>query len=173
VSAPSPPREELGRLADKYQQIGALRRARARGEAVPPASVFRALARAFPGSLNELDTLPLDDVDARAEALARAAAGGEVLPWMIWLADYHALLRAALWLKVRLGRGATIDPARAEALAGSASAHAGAAVDAEFVYAVARPPGGRLVTVVLARLEATHGRPGTVIKCTLFPRGRR
>lgn len=173
MSAPSPPRDELGRLAHKYQQIGALRRARARGEEVPEGSVFRALARAFPGSLNELDTLPLEDVDAREAELRRAAAGGDVAPWMIWLSDYHALLRAALWLKVRLGRGAELDPGRAEALAGDASEHARTAVDASFVRAVARPPGGRLVAVVFSRLEETHGRPAAEIKCALFPRSRR
>ena len=165
--------ERLARLAYKYETLGALRRARARGEAVPAASVFRALAREFPGCLNELDTLPLDDIDARAASLANAAAGGPVEPWMEWLSGYHALLRAALIVKPRVPRGVPLDDARAERLATEASASAGIAVDSAFVRAVADPPGGRIVALVLARLEESHGCEAAIIKVALFPRGRR
>lgn len=164
---------DLGLLARKYETLGALRRARARGEPVPDAAVFRSLAREFPGCLNELDTLPLEDIDARAAALGRAAAGGAVEPWMAWLNGYHALLRAALALKPRVARGPALDDARAERLAREASADAGAPVDAAFVRAVADPPGGRLVALVFARLEQMHRCPAATIKRTLFPRSRR
>ncbi len=166
-------REELGRLAGKYQALGDLRRARARGEAVPPPAVFRALARDFPGALNELDTLPLDAIDARAASLGVAAAGGPVEPWMDWLSGYHALLRAALAIKPRVRRGPALDGARAERLAREASASAGIAVDGAFVLAVADPPGGRLVPLVLARLAELHGCPAATIKRALFTPGRR
>jgi hypothetical protein len=157
----------LARLAWKYRTLGELRRARDRGEPVPPAPVFKELAREFPGCLRELDTLPLDELDARAGALAAAAAGGPVEPWMEWLAGYHALLRAALRIKPRAG--ARLDDARAEALARDASAVAGVEVDAAFAREVAAPPGGRVVGVVLARLERSHGRPAATIKAALFP----
>jgi hypothetical protein len=169
------PAGELGRLARKYETLAALRRARARGEPVPPPSIFKALAREFPGCLNELDTLPLDTLDARAAALALAAAGGPVEPWMEWLSGYHALLRAALALKPRVAP-VPLDDARAERLAREASAALGegaAAIDAAFVRAVADPPRGRLVALVFARLEEMHGCPATAIKRAIFPHGRR
>lgn len=162
---------DLGRLAQKYEALAALRRARARGEPVPEPRVFKDLARAFPGCLNELDTLPLDLLDARAAALAEAAAGAPVAPWMAWISGYHALLRAALFLKPRAARG--LDDARAAALAREAAAHAGTPIDAAFVRAVAAPPGGRVVSVVLARLAAADGRSPDEIKRALFPSSRR
>jgi hypothetical protein len=169
-------RDELARLARKYETLGALRRARARGEPVPQAAVFKALAREFPGCLNELDTLLLEEIDGRAATLAAAAAGGPVEPWMAWLSDYHALLRAALALKPRVARGAgrpSLDDARAERLAGEVSAQAGAVIDAAFVRSVADPPAGRLVALVFARLALLHGCPAATIKRALFPRSRR
>lgn len=164
---------ELALLARKYETLAALRRARARGEPVPAAAIFRRLAREFPGCLNELDTLPLEDLDARAAALGRAAAGGPMEPWMAWLSGYHALLRAALALKPRVARGPVLDDARAELLATEASVEAGAPIDAAFVRAVRDPPGGRLVALVFARLEQTHGVPAATLKRALFPRSRR
>ncbi|MFT3776632.1 MAG: hypothetical protein QM820_65670 [Minicystis sp.] len=164
---------ELARLARKYEALADLRRARARGEPVPAAAVFRALAREFPGCLNELDTLPLDLIDDRARALARAAAGDPVDPWMEQLSGYHALMRAALRIKPRLSRAEAIDDTRAEALARDASAHAGVVVDAAFVRAVAHPPRGRIVALVFAELSRIHGCPAADIKRALFPASRR
>jgi hypothetical protein len=92
---------------------------------------------------------------------------------MAWLSGYHALLRAALALKPRVARGPTLDDARAELLASEASVEAGATIDAAFVRAVRDPPGGRLVALVFARLEQTHGSPAAAIKRALFPRSRR
>src|SRR5258706_498219 len=107
----------LLRLAEKYHALGELRRARGRGEAVPERGVFKALADEFPGCLNELDTLPLEEIDARHGALAAAAAGGPILDWMAWLAGYHALLRAALRIRIRATRSRIVDEARALTLA--------------------------------------------------------
>jgi hypothetical protein len=170
---PEAPPAELARLARKYETLAALRRAREGGASPPEAAVFKALARQFPGCLNELDTLPLDIIDARAAALAAAATGGPTEPWMTWLWGYHALMRAALRIKPRVARGEALDEARAAALASDAAAHAGIAVDAAFARAVAQPPGGRLVAVVFARLEATHGCAAATIKRALFPAARR
>jgi len=161
--------EDLACLARKYEALAGLRRARERGEPVPEAAVFKALAREFPGCLAELDTLPLGAIEARAAALARAAAGEAAEPWMAWLAGYHAWMRAALWLKPRLAR----EGDGAAALAEGAAAHAGVAVDEAFVQAVARPPAGRLVAAVLARLAAIHGVPAEAIKRAIFPASRR
>ena len=174
----SPSSADLLRLAGKYQALGELRRERARGAAVPERAVFKALADEFPGCLNELDTLPLEEIDARAAALAAAAAGGPILDWMAWLAGYHALLRAALRIRIRSTRstrsteGRTVDEARATSLAEDAAAHSGAAIDAAFVRAVLRPPGGRINPVVFARLAHLHGATAATIKRALFPHAR-
>ena len=162
----------LRRLAEKYRTLGDLRRARAQGFAVPERAVFKALAEEFPGCLNELDTLPIEAIDARAAALAESAAGGPVEPWMIWLAGYHALLRAALRIRIRATKTRLVDDARAHDLAEDAAIHSGAAIDPAFVHAILRPPGGRIIPVVLDRLEALHGTPAAVIKRALFPRSR-
>jgi hypothetical protein len=176
VRAPSADR--LARLAVKYGQLGHLRRERERGEPVPHRDVFRHLAAEFPGCLLELDTLPLDEIDRRAAALQRVAeiltSGQEaaVEPWMAWLDGYHALLRAALWLKPRVGRRAP-EGDEASRLAEAASAFAGVPVDAAFVRAIADPPGGRLVALVFATLEQMHRCPAATIRGALFPRSRR
>lgn len=89
-------RDDLARLAEKYAALGDLRRARERGEPPPAPHVFQALAGAFPGCLRELDTLPLDAIDARRAALSRAADGAAIEPWMEWVAGYHEGVRARL-----------------------------------------------------------------------------
>lgn len=134
--------------------------------------MFKALAGEFPGCLNELDTLPLEEIDARALALTAAAAGGPILDWMSWLAGYHALLRAALRIRIRTTRIRAIDDARARELAEDAAAHSGATIDRAFVDAVMRPPGGRIIPVVYARLAALHGARAAEIKRALFPHSR-
>jgi hypothetical protein len=162
----------LLRLAEKYQTLGALRRARAAGGEVPERTVFQALAEEFPGCLNELDTLQIEEIDARAAALAAASRGGLVEPWMTWLAGYHALLRAALRIRIRTTKSRQVDDARLKILADDAADHSGAAIDPAFVQAVLRPPGGRIIPVVYDRLAALHGAPAATIKRALFPRSR-
>ena len=70
-----PSADELARMARKYRFLGELRRDKARDGTVPHRRVFRDLAAEFPGALNELDMLPLEIIDARADALERAARG--------------------------------------------------------------------------------------------------
>lgn len=164
----APGRDDLDRLARKYRQIAELRRARARGEPIPERAVFRALAEEFPGALKELDTLPIEVIDARLEALLVAGAGAE--PWIVWMIDYHALMRAALYLKIRLARLPDLPTDQAEALAARASAHARVAVGAAFVAAVRSPPSGRITRVVYAELAARHSAPEEEIRTALFPR---
>jgi hypothetical protein len=162
--------EALAGLLGKYETLAELRRARARGEPVPERSVFKALADAFPGALHELDTLPLALIDARIEALRAAASGGPEEPWMAWMLGYHALMRAALRVKIRLSRRRDLDDQRARALAEDASAHAGVTVDEAFVRAVASPPDGRIARVVYAQLEVRFGEDRAAIRTALFPR---
>lgn len=166
-----PGAQELLRLAAKYQTLGDLRRARARGEPIPDRQVFRALAAEFPGALHELDHLPLAEIDRRAVALAAAAGGAAPAGWMGWMWSYHALLRAALYVKIRVARARPAPgEEEAAALAAGAAAHAGIAVDAGFVRAVVAPPEGRLGRMVMARLAARSGVPEATLREALFPR---
>src|SRR5829696_7967819 len=160
---------ELERLAQKYLQLAELRRERAAGADPPPAHVFKALAGEFPGALQELDTLPLELIDTRAAELARAAAGGEVAPWMAWLHGYHALMRAALRVKVRLRGSREVPDELAATLASEASQIAGLSLEASFVRSVARPPDGRIGPLVLELLARQFGVDALTIGDGVFP----
>jgi hypothetical protein len=89
---------------------------------------------------------------------------------MAWMLGYHALMRAALRIKIRLSRRRDLDDERARALAEDASSFAGVSVDEAFVRAVAQPPEGRIARVVYARLELASGAPREAIRAALFPR---
>ncbi|HZS40890.1 MAG TPA: hypothetical protein VFF06_28850 [Polyangia bacterium] len=166
---------ELAALARKYRVMAELRRTLpghalgenddALDETPEQREALRRLAAEFPGALRELDTLETDELERRRDALAAAAAGGAVEPWMRWLDGYHSLMRAALAVKRRL---ATRRPVDAEARAEIAAA-TGAAVDEELVRAVAAPPHGRLNVVVFERLGALHGEPAKKIWDALYP----
>lgn len=171
VSLPPPSGAELERLADKYAQMASLRRAKRRGEADAPREVYRTLASEYPGSLNELDTLTLRELDERAGALRAAALHGAREPWMDWLDAYHRLMRAALLVKATL-RGKRPDAATSTSLVRSVSRSTGVEVDPSFVELVARPPGGRLVATVFDCLGRHFGAPSDEMWTTLFPRRR-
>jgi len=142
VKAALPP-DDLAGLAAKYAQIIDLRQRRERGEAQPSRDVFRDLARAFPGALRELDRMPMSVIERRIAELGRARADGMVLDWMVVQSHYHRLLRYALERK-QLPRG---SPPLAVS-----------GVDEEFLACLERPPGGRLVPLVLSALARLLGR---------------
>jgi hypothetical protein len=160
----------LAQLARKYRALAELRGARARGEPIPGREVFRALAAEFPGALNELDNLPLAEIERRLSALTRALAGGPEERWMAWMHRYHALMRAALYVKPRVARRAELAAHEASSLAERTAERAGVPVDAAFVASVRAPPGGRLSRLVLERLAAEFAASPAVIREALFPR---
>jgi hypothetical protein len=165
-------REELLALLRKYDTLAELRRARAAGGAVADRAVLRALAREFPGALRELDTVSLDDIDARRQGLARAASGGAVEPWMTWMVAYHATMRAALVVKGRLSRARDLSDARVVETREEVSQRTGLSIDEAFVRAVARPPQGRLNRAVFERLGQNFGVSSDAIWEALFPARR-
>ncbi len=165
-------RSDLAQLARKYRTLGELRRTEHHVAAAEVRTPLGDLAREFPGALRELDTLPLDEIDRRADRLEAAADAGESEPWMEWLYAYHVAMRAALHVKRVLAGARGIDDRRAFELARDAARVTGYRCDVAFVHAVARPPGGRLNAVVFGRLEAELGaRPGSVWQA-LFPERR-
>lgn len=142
--------DELYALARKYRMLLDLRRAHERTGQVADRSYLQALAIAFPGALRELDRLPLEEIEARAIALERAAESGAPEPWMQWLVAYHALLRAALFIKARMRSAETAIAD--EQMANDASIHARIEVDSEFVQAIASPKAGRISHTVMDEL---------------------
>jgi hypothetical protein len=176
-------RSQLAALERKYRTLMEIHRALAAWDDARAAELDHELAEEFPGALRELQTLPLELLEARAAALGAAVGGAAPEPWMLWMWDYHALLRAALRIKRRLRRHAPLDDVAAEALAkevasavlgmsGPASEGGVTLVDRTFVRAVEHPPGGRLNQVVFERLAVLHGSPAEVIAAALFARRR-
>lgn len=108
MSAPLGARE-LARLTRLYVALGELRRAKLRGEPPPSPEVFRALAREFPGSLRELELIPLDALDARVTELLAAQAGGPTPPWARVQARFQHVVRDLLATGGRAGPGARVS----------------------------------------------------------------
>jgi hypothetical protein len=167
-----PSREELLALQRKYDTLAELRRARAAGGAVAERAVLRALAREFPGALRELDTVTLEDIDARRVALGSAAAGGAIEPWMAWMVAYHRTMRAALIVKGRLARARDVSDSIVADAREEASRRTGLPMDEAFVRSVARPPQGRLNRAVFERLGQNFGVSADDIWQALFPARR-
>lgn len=171
TTCPGPTAEDLRILAAKYRALAQLRAQRddPAGPAQPDRLTLRTLAAAHPGCLRELDTLGLAELVRRAEALQAAAEGTARAPWMTWIWGYHALMRAALAVKMGLRQTTTLTDAALAALVQQGTAAAGFRVDAAFVASVKRPPGGRLSVVVLRSLGAMMNTRPATIAATLFP----
>jgi hypothetical protein len=164
----APTREELLALEAKYVQMVSLRQAHERGEPIPERTVFKSLAGRFPGVLRELDTLSIELILLRRQALAEAIAGGIVAPWMSWMVAYHALMRVALWIKIRTAKQPDVTNERMALLLIGITNEFGFGVDEAFIVDVARPRTGRLNVVVLARLEMMFGVSVVEIRNGLF-----
>lgn len=151
---------QLARLAYKYRTLARLRRTHGRGMPEAPSEELRALAQEFPGALNELDTMPLEEIEARSQELERVhAQNGEPSRWMLYVAAYHEALKLAFRSR---GAAAQMDAADSEL-----------PVDAEFLQGLKLRPGGRVVPVVFAALARWSGDDQGVIEAVILPRRRR
>jgi hypothetical protein len=170
-------REDLRALRDKYERMLALRaaHARAREDASfvepDPRPEMAKLALEYPGSLREIDVLPLNVIAARIDALAlaeRRPAAAE--PWMIAQVTFHHYARGALATKRWLaGRKRITVAIRAsfELDAATLSRGNAAALFAADLEQVASPPRGRLMDVVHAKvalaLEVTESEARALV----------
>ncbi len=143
---PCGPRE-IAALSEKYRLLVELRRARERGEPLPPRAVLRDLAWRFPGALRELDRMPMATIERRIAELADASRGGATREWMAAHASYHELLRFALAHKL-----ARAFEREAPDIA------APAAADREFLEALRAAPGGRMVPLVRSTIARVLAR---------------
>jgi hypothetical protein len=155
---------DLRALRDKYERMLRLRQLhdRAQNEAdfvePDPREEMASLARAFPGALREIDELPIEVIRTRIDELANAERdSASVASWMKVHARFHALARGALAAK-RWLEGRVLTPAL-DAEFASAIATGPIAAEAEeatewigHLAEVAKPPRGRVMDLVYARL---------------------
>jgi hypothetical protein len=175
-------RHELGELSAKYRIMRKLRVAQAEDHAAgrdhrPEREELRAFAAQWPGALSEIDRLPMVTLDARLSEvdalLARPRASLDDLPtWMRGWIGVHRGLRGALAIKAWLRGRRTIDRATHDALVATLdtlrfSEDARLWLDA--LDAVASPPRGRLVDVVLARVAKELEVDAHTLRTTLWP----
>lgn len=88
---------DITALQRKYDEIRALRTEGLTKERAEPR--MRALAKEFPGSLRELQGLPMEAIERRREKLAAAAANNEIPAWATIHIAYHRILRCVLLAK--------------------------------------------------------------------------
>ena len=82
-------------LRAKYEEIRALRLSD--DGSYDPRARMAALAERFPGALREIDTLPLDEIDRRIEALREAERDPtHEARWMKAQSRFHTLVRESL-----------------------------------------------------------------------------
>lgn len=119
-----------------------------------PRPAMANLAREFPGALREIDDLTLDVIRSRIDALAAAEADPAcVASWMRVHARFHALARGALAVKRWLaGRAATSELASELATVAPSWPEREALEWTAELAAIAKPPRGRVMDLVYARL---------------------
>jgi hypothetical protein len=148
---------ELERLRKKYESILELRMKRhAAPSSDVPQAELRDLAHEFPGALRDLDLLRLADIHDRIEALVAAELDPvNMKPWMIAELTFYDAMRGALATKAWLKRRRDVDATMRDAFMREAASltHGEEATRwRDDLEAIARPPGGRLVPLALARV---------------------
>lgn len=119
-----------------------------------PRPAMADLARAFPGALREIDELPLDVIRSRIDELAAAEADpARAASWMRAHARFHALARGALAVKRWLaGRAPTAALSAELAILAPSWPEREALEWTAELAAIAKPPRGRVMDLVYARL---------------------
>jgi hypothetical protein len=133
------------------------------------------LARLYPGALREIDELPLDVIHTRLEELRAALADrARALPWMNAQSRFHRLARGALAVKRWLeGRPLTaaVEHAFIQALPAMPERR-DAALWADELQAIARPPRGRVMDLVYTRLARDLKIDVAEARAAVFPARR-
>ena len=153
---------DLRALRDKYERMLSLREAHARArsdasfEEPDPRPEMARLAAEYPGSLREIDTLSIELIAARIEALETAEREPlRIESWMIAQVTFHRHARGVLVAKRWLAGRKAITPAVIAAFT-DALATMPRGDDAELFLdeldAVASPPRGRLMDLVHVRV---------------------
>ncbi len=114
------------------------------------------LATRFPGALRELDDLELGEIRRRVSALDAVLVGNAMVdPWMRAVVLFHSLARGALCAKRWLAGRKHVDPLILNAYARAVPGlqfPADALDWTDDLARVAKPPRGRLLDLIFARL---------------------
>lgn len=154
--------------------------ARARADATfhepDPRDAMTRLAREFPGALRELDELPLATIGERiAELDAAIGDATRITGWMRAMVAFHRRARGALavkrWLAGRPITGTTRDELARDLASLEHGEDARAWLDA--IDAVRRPPRGRVMDLVYARVADELGFDEGAVRRAMATRGRR
>lgn len=159
--------EGIEELRAKYVEILAMRlpesAVTALGTGLPssPRARMSSLASRFPGALRELDDLEISEIQRRIERLDAVLAGtGHAELWMEATVLFHRLARGALWAK-RWLKGQRSVSAGLEASYATEAQKLDFAADAlawrSELAAIARPPRGRVMGLVYARIGLALG----------------
>jgi hypothetical protein len=130
------------------------------------------LAARFPGALRELDHLELSEIRLRIDKLDGVLGGArEPEPWMHAVALFHGLARGALWAKRWLkGRRIVSQAVQAAYEADARTLELGfdALEWAAELAEIARPPQGRVMDLVYARVARELGVTEAQARRTVF-----
>jgi hypothetical protein len=152
--------EELAELLHKYERMLGMRLADEAHPGGDPRREMKTLAARFPGSLREIDELPLEAIRGRIDELSRCIAGGaQPAPWMFATAKFHELTRGALAAKRWLARrsvDASLARSFLEAIDRSVLAEDARAWASDLAR-IASPPRGRLTDLVFERIAEEMG----------------
>jgi hypothetical protein len=165
---------EARQLRDKYVEMLAMRLAHASGqeEAADVRAQMNALAARFPGALREIDDLDLAELRTRITKLEGVLTGAlPTEPWMEAVALFHKMTRGALfakrWLCGRKRTDASVEGAYADHVAGLEDSEDARAWMGELA-AIAMPPGGRLTSLVYARIGRILGTTDSQTRHLVF-----
>jgi hypothetical protein len=119
------------------------------------------LALRYPGSLREIDELPLDEIRARIDSIDAAMQGREACAdWMKAVGLFHALMRGALCAKRWLAGRKDVDPAVelgfVRAMADMTFPEEARAWQGQLAR-IASPPDGRVSSLVFERIAEHFG----------------
>jgi hypothetical protein len=119
---------------------------------------MRALAKEFPGSLRELQGLPVDSIGARCAELARVQHAADAPAWAKIHMGYHRVMRCVLTAKrwfSSLGKDGYADPSTFATLASfEHDGETAALVAAALERVRAEPRGSRMALVLTAEALA-------------------
>jgi len=146
---------DVAELRVKYVEIVRLRVARREDPTgVPPVVEIRQLARRFPGSLRDLERLPLATALARRDELDHVLSSGATEPlWSRAQRGYHGRLREALAEKRAALRGPTERNS----------------AKSENALVFRPPPARKLSTSVVAEVARGMGIDVSTCRGLLFP----
>ncbi len=172
-------RDDVAALRDKYQRMRRLRDANdaAREEGrphLPDREELRALARAFPGALAEIDriapALLAERIAILDALLEREEHAADALPtWVRGWILVHRGLRGVLAIKLRLAGARTVDERLRARIAGElVDEEARAWLDR--IDVIANPPAGRVVELVHREVADQVGVPAASLRTLLMPR---